>query len=381
MPGATYYLNVGAGGVNNSSVTGTAVQGGDSWFNATNTPPGATIAKGGVGGASAIGNTNTTRFGSGGVGAATGSAGDVSLAGGSGAAASANAGGTGIAAGGGGGSSAGTSSIGATATTSVGATAPAGGGNGGAGNASGSLSGTAGSAPGGGGGGARDSSGVTIPGGAGGAGKVVVTVNKFAATVALGNLQQTFDGTPKPVSATTTPANLSVAITYIGSGTAPTAAGSYAVVATVTDANYSGSANGTLVIAAPIASWRQLYFGTTANTGSAADSADPDGDGLTNLQEYILGTLPTVANTGPLLSVSSSGGNILLTFTARQSTGTGYTGLIRHYAVESTTDLTAPLSWTPVSGYSDVVGANQTVIVTRPMSGTTGFYRLKAWLQ
>lgn len=51
----------------------------------------------------------------------------------------------------------------------------------------------------------------------------------------LGNLNQTYDGSPKEVSATTSPqAGLAVAITYNGSSTAPTAAGSYSVVATVT---------------------------------------------------------------------------------------------------------------------------------------------------
>ena len=213
------------------------------------------------------------------------------------------------------------------------------------------------------------------------AGKLVITVNKFTATVALGNLQQTFDGTPKPVTATTTPANLSVAITYNGSGTAPTAAGSYTVVAAVTDANYSGSANGTLVVAAPIVNWRQLYFGTAANTGSAADSADPDGDGLTNLQEYIFGSNPTSANTGALLTASPSGANIVLTFTAQQAAGTGYTGLTRHYAIERTVDLTNAASWSAVAGYTDIIGGNQSVIATLPLSGTQGFFRLKAWLQ
>jgi len=33
-------------------------------------------------------------------------------------------------------------------------------------------------------------------------------------------------------------------------------------------------------------SWRQQYFSTTANTGSAADNADPDNDGLPNLIEW-----------------------------------------------------------------------------------------------
>lgn len=39
--------------------------------------------------------------------------------------------------------------------------------------------------------------------------------------------------------------------------------------------------------------WRLTWFGTTANTGNAADSADPDADGFTNAREYTLGTDPT----------------------------------------------------------------------------------------
>ena len=48
---------------------------------------------------------------------------------------------------------------------------------------------------------------------------------------------------------TTTPSGLSTSVTYNGSATAPTNGGSYAVVATITDPNYTGSASGTLVIA------------------------------------------------------------------------------------------------------------------------------------
>jgi len=68
------------------------------------------------------------------------------------------------------------------------------------------------------------------------------------AQVTLGNLVQTFDGNPKSVSVVTDPADLNVAVTYDGSATAPTNAGSYAVTAVVNDANFNGQANGTLII-------------------------------------------------------------------------------------------------------------------------------------
>lgn len=76
-----------------------------------------------------------------------------------------------------------------------------------------------------------------------------LTVNRATATVTLGSLAATFDGTAKAATATTVPADLAVGFTYGGSSSVPTAAGSYAVVATVNHANYSGTASGSLVIA------------------------------------------------------------------------------------------------------------------------------------
>ena len=38
--------------------------------------------------------------------------------------------------------------------------------------------------------------------------------------------------------------------------------------------------------------WRGIWFGSTVNSGSAADAADPDGDGHTNAEEFAAGTDP-----------------------------------------------------------------------------------------
>jgi uncharacterized repeat protein (TIGR02543 family) len=87
-------------------------------------------------------------------------------------------------------------------------------------------------------------------------GKVTGTlvIEKATATVMLGNLAATYDGNGKSATATTTPSGLTVSITYNGSATVPTNAGSYSVVATVNDSNYTeGSDSGTLVIAKGLA--------------------------------------------------------------------------------------------------------------------------------
>jgi hypothetical protein len=66
----------------------------------------------------------------------------------------------------------------------------------------------------------------------------------------LGNLSETYDGTAKSVSVSTTPPGLAVYVTYDGSASAPTNVGSYTVIGTINDPNYQGSATNTLIIAA-----------------------------------------------------------------------------------------------------------------------------------
>ncbi len=167
-PGNTYYINVGIGGANSSSVNDTTVPGGDSWFNSVNSPSATIIAKGGAGGASRIGNTSA-KYGGGGTGTPNGSVGDVVYAGGSGATANITSGT------GGGGSSAGTGTNGTAATSNVGASAPAGGGSGGTGPTyTVGTTGGSGSTPGGGGSGARGSSITLRTGGSGAAGQVIL---------------------------------------------------------------------------------------------------------------------------------------------------------------------------------------------------------------
>jgi len=77
---------------------------------------------------------------------------------------------------------------------------------------------------------------------------VALTVNHLPASVTLGSLSQTYNGNSRVVTTTTAPTGLVVNVTYAGSATAPTNAGSYAVVATITDTIYQGATNGTLFV-------------------------------------------------------------------------------------------------------------------------------------
>lgn len=142
-----------------------------------------------------------------------------------------------------------------------------------------------------------------------------LVIAKATAGVTLGNLTQAYDGNPKPASASTSPAGLSVSLTYNGSSTAPSSHGSYTVAATVNDANYNGSNSSTLIIQGQSsAGWRAQHFSPEQITaGLAADDADPDGDGWKNLAEYALGMNPTSRNPA-LLPVRDANG-LTLTFT------------------------------------------------------------------
>ena len=74
------------------------------------------------------------------------------------------------------------------------------------------------------------------------------TITPAVAFVTLGQLDQLYDGSPRTVTVTTTPAGLGTAVTYAGNVAAPVAPGSYDVVATVVDPNYSGSVSARLTI-------------------------------------------------------------------------------------------------------------------------------------
>jgi autotransporter-associated beta strand protein len=61
--------------------------------------------------------------------------------------------------------------------------------------------------------------------------------------------------------------------------------------------------------------WRLANFGTTSNTGNAADYFDPDKDGLSNLLEYALGSDPNNSTASGAPLVSTDTGKLRISFT------------------------------------------------------------------
>ena len=100
----------------------------------------------------------------------------------------------------------------------------------------------------------------------------VTFFTREAAAVTLGGLSFTYDGNPKPVTATTSPSNLAVTYTFNGSSLVPTQAGNYTVIATINDPIFGGSATGTLVIAQSPAT---VTFGATGQAQTVAYDGTP----------------------------------------------------------------------------------------------------------
>ena len=124
-----------------------------------------------------------------------------------------------------------------------------------------------------------------------------LTVNaKTMATVVLGSLSATYDGSAHAATATTTPASLAFDLTYNGSATAPTNAGTYVVVGTINDATYQGSSSGNLIIAkiTPVITWSApaaIVSGTALSSTQLNATANVAGSFVYNPAS---GTVPSV---------------------------------------------------------------------------------------
>lgn len=202
-----------------------------------------------------------------------------------------------------------------------------------------------------------------------GSATATMTIAKAAASVTLSGLSQAYDGSSKVVGVTVVPSKPYL-LTYGDSATAPSAVGTYAVLATVTDANYQGSASGQLTITSNFLAWEQGVFSPAQiSAGDGAPGADADKDGLLNLAEYALGTNPNSFTAPPLVDFSPSA--LSLTFTRPK----GLTDIT--YAAESSA---VPGSWSPVS--LELLSSTETTEtlraqVSRAQYPTVRFLRLR----
>ena len=131
------------------------------------------------------------------------------------------------------------------------------------------------------------------------------TVTKAEATLTLGGLSQTYDGTARTVSATTVPAGKVVVISYDGAPEAPAGAGSYAVTATIDDPIYQASATGTLVVAK---AGQAINFPSIPNqVATATVPLSAAGGGSGNPVTFAVTAGPATISGGNVLSFTGAG--------------------------------------------------------------------------
>ena len=145
---------------------------------------------------------------------------------------------------------------------------------------------------------------------------------------------------------------------------------------TVAGAGYSPDSNGNGIADA----WEYHYFGGL-NVLNGGPNDDFDGDGLSNLYEYVTGTDPTDPSSGFRLNIGKANGQIAVSFHAAAA-GTVLTPGARYFTLQSgAPDGSGQWVWSNVDGYVDVQGADQTVQWSGPASGTVQLFRVQVRLQ
>jgi hypothetical protein len=124
----------------------------------------------------------------------------------------------------------------------------------------------------------------------------------------------------------------------------------------------------------PLATWRQTWFGTAADSGNAADAADPAGDGLVNIVKYAFGLNPTVVCQDPI-SFELAGQHLVVWFNRPHPAPSDIS-----YLFEISSNLTSA-TWNSGSNYTSQAITNngngtETVTVTdlTPIASTSAHY-------
>ena len=165
-------------------------------------------------------------------------------------------------------------------------------------------------------------------------------------------------------------------ITFSGTGSARTmvvapagTSGSTSLTVTVSDGLATASRTFNITVLSALDTWRRQTFGTTSNSGIAADSADPDGDGMTNLQEFAAGTDPLDARSALRLGqVQVSGSSVTISFPSI---------LGKSYRLERADTLPAS-SWTVILDYFTGTGGTMQVVDPNGAAQPTRFYHIVA---
>jgi Right handed beta helix region len=132
--------------------------------------------------------------------------------------------------------------------------------------------------------------------------------------------------------------------------------------------NPSATAATVRIFDTPLPAWRYNQFQTSQDVGTAGNTADPDGDGASNLLEYALGTRPLDPSSTASLTTRFTNGQLTVSYPRQPRSDLTY-------RVEAGTDL---VTWPEIlqtsTGSANVMG---TVSVPSSISLPRRFIRLK----
>jgi hypothetical protein len=206
------------------------------------------------------------------------------------------------------------------------------------------------------------------------------TVAKAFATITLSNLNPTYNGSARSITASTTPSGLTTLITYNGNSSGPTNAGTYPIVATINDSNYEGSATDTMTIskastsistppsASPIRGGQSLASsflsgGTASVAGTFAFSSPGAVPELGTSPQAVTFTPADFANyltASTFASVTVSG----VENPTGDADGDGVPNLLEHALAEFPSPSTGPGSTTQITTQSVEAGGQSNTTVT-----------------
>jgi hypothetical protein len=121
--------------------------------------------------------------------------------------------------------------------------------------------------------------------------------------------------------------------------------------------------------------WEVHYFGSLHAARGGPDD-DFDGDGFSNLYEYITGTDPTDPNSFFHVKITRENGQVVVRYPA-YAAGTALTPGHRYLTLQAGTPNGSQILWSNVPGFTDVLGADQIVQYTNPAPQQIQFFRVQ----
>jgi len=122
-------------------------------------------------------------------------------------------------------------------------------------------------------------------------------------------------------------------------------------------------------------------YGSTTVVGNTP-TGDTDGDGVPDVAEFVAGTDATNAASKFQLQASLlPGGQIAVSLPTTATMGAGYFHSGRHYALEQSTNLTNPGSWSAIPDFADVFANGEVLTCTNSLTNVIWSVRGRIWLK